>query len=108
VRLSTKGPSPGIRSPCIPTQYWKTHRAVGCCTGGPWWVGTVASCSFNAWRLRYANAASTSKPTVITSKSAMIRAGLLREREEAKKRGSLRKRTPRAARAWPLSPAKSS
>ena len=38
--------------------------------------------------MRYSNAAYTSKHTVITLKSAMIRSGFLRESEEARKRGA--------------------
>ena len=55
----------------------------------------------SAWRMRYSNAAYTSKHTVITLKSAMIRSGFLRERG-GQKRGALRTQTPRSARAWPL------
>ena len=57
----------------MPTKYWKTQRAVGFWTGGPFWLGKVASWSLSAFRMRYSKAAYTSKQTVMTISNAMIR-----------------------------------
>ena len=35
VRFNPSGHCPETLSRCIPTPEWKTHRAVGCCTGLP-------------------------------------------------------------------------
>ena len=42
------------------------------------WSGKVASCALRVVRIRYSRAAYTSKQTVITIKSAMMRSGFLR------------------------------
>ena len=55
-----------------------------------------------AVRIRYSRAAYTSKQTVITINSAMMRSGFSREREDAENCGAFRKRNPRSARACPL------
>lgn len=51
--------------------------------------------------MRSCNAADTSQQPVSTLNNAMIRSGGWRERDAAKPCGSLRNRTPRAARGWP-------
>jgi hypothetical protein len=57
--------------------------------------------------MRCAHAAYTRPHTVLTRQSAMLRAGVLSARAAASTRGSLRKRTPRAACPGPLSPVSS-
>jgi hypothetical protein len=58
--------------------------------------------------MRDSTAAETSKQTVITIHRAMRRAGFLRERDEAKNWGAVRKRKPRSADAGPVYPASTS
>jgi len=104
VRFSTRGHGSGRRRPGSPTTECKPHRAVGFCPGGPWGFGKVAPWSLRALRRRSANAASTSQHPVRTRKSARLRTGLWRYRDEARTRGSWRQRPPRSARPWLVSP----